>query len=177
MEYKVIKVVQRNLLLGLMLFSASSFVQAQSDLKIAVLDVQRAMFESAAAQVVDQELQELTADDQKKISDIETKAQSLDQQLQQDSAILSEAETRKIVDEISELQVQFQYLVEKLQQTVSTRREQFAQTYQDTVLQAVVKVVEEGGYDLVVHRDAIIHVSSDSGLDITPLVIQKLNEM
>lgn len=145
-----------------------------SGLKIAVLNMSDALLNSEVAKVVDQELKEETAEDTEKVKNLAEQAQKLQNQLQQDKDVLSEAEQRRIVGELQELQNQYQFLYNKIQKLLNDRRQQFQQTYAPNLVQAISEVVEEGGYDIVFRAEAILHF--DNVYDITARVTEKLNQ-
>ena len=157
---------------GMLLLSTG--VQAQ-ELKIAVLDVQAALFNSERAQEVDAEVRAETSADEQRVRELATQAQQLQQQLQQDASILSQDERRRLNNQIEEISVQYQYLVQKLQTTVQERQEAFQQATAPSLVQAISEVVEEEDFDLVLRAEAALHFRSS--YDITARVTEKLNQL
>ena len=92
---------------ALILGANSSIAQEASGLKIAVLDMATALLNSDVAKGVDDELQQETAEDQDKVRNLAEQAQALQEKLQQDGEVMSEAEQRRIVGELQELQNQY----------------------------------------------------------------------
>ncbi|MEX2365836.1 MAG: OmpH family outer membrane protein, partial [Pseudohongiellaceae bacterium] len=99
---------------------------------------------------------------------------AMQQRLQQDNAVMSDAEKRRVSDQIEEIGVQYQFLEQKLQETVQQRRQQFQQAYAPNLIQAIQAVVEEEGFDLVLRAEAALHYRS--AYDITAKVTEKLNQ-
>lgn len=143
-------------------------------LKVAVLDMAEALFNSERAKEVDAQVKSETAEDEQRARELAQQAQSLQQRLQQDSSVMSDSERRRVNEELEEIGVQYQYLVQRLQKTVQERREQFQQTYAPDLIQAISEVVEEEGYDLVLRAEAALHYRS--AYDITARVTEKLNQ-
>lgn len=164
--------ITSSLLLVIVALSANA-AQAQ-DMKIAVLDVQTAMFNTERAQAIDAQIQEETAEDQERVRDLASQAQELQQQLRQDEATLSDDEKQRIAGQIEEIGVQYEYLVQKLQEVIQTRQQQFQQSYAPSLIQAISDVVEEEDYDLVLRAETALHFRSE--YDITAKVTAKLNE-
>jgi len=157
------------------LVAGNTFAQDDDEgLKIAILDMGAALLNSEVAQGVEAELQTETADDRDKIKTLAEQAQKLQDQLQQDSEVMSESEQRRIVGELQELQNQYQFLVQKLQKLSQDRRQQFQQKYSPNLVQAISDVIEEGGYDLVIRAEAAPYF--DASFDITARVTEKLNQ-
>ena len=144
------------------------------DMKVAVLDMASALFNSEAAKEIDAQMKEETGEDEQKVRELAQQIQSLQQQLQKDSAVMSDAEKRRLSGQIEEHGVQYQYLMQKLQETVQQRRQQFQQAYAPNLIQAIQEVVEEEGYDLVLRAEAVLHYRN--AYDITAMVTEKLNE-
>ena len=87
---------------------------------------------------------------------------------------MSEAEQRRIVGEIQELQNQYQFLVQKIQTLSQERMQQFQQTYAPNLVQAISEVVEEEGIDIVLRSESVLYFNNP--YDITAQVTAKLNE-
>ena len=157
------------------LVSTASLGQEQgTGLKIAILDMNRALFNSDVAIEVDEEVRAETAEDQQEVRQLAEDAQELQDQLEQDGAVLSEAEQRRITGEIQEIGNQYQFLVQKIQTIVEERRQQFQQTYSPNLVQAISEVVEEEGYDIVFRSEVALHFRN--AYDITARVTEKLNQ-
>lgn len=147
---------------------------ADAPLKVAVLDMARALFESEIAKEVDTQFSQQTATDQQKVRDLATQAQSLQQQLQQDGEAMSDDQKQKLASDIESIGVQYQYLVQKLQQQQQQLQQQFQQAYAPNLIQAIQAVVEEDGYDLVLRAEAALHFRT--AYDITSKVTARLNQ-
>jgi len=154
--------------------STSVFAQNESGLKIAVLDMATALLNSDVAQGVEEELQAETAEDQEKLRNLATQGQELSEKLQQDGEVMSEAEQRRAVGEIQEIQNQYQFLLQKIQTLSQERRQQLQQTYAPNLVQAISEVVEEEDFDIVVRAEAALYF--DNSFDITARVTEKLNQ-
>jgi outer membrane protein len=105
--------------------------------KIAVLDMGRALFESDIAKKVEEEIRTETAEDAEKIRVLEQQAVALQEKLQKDAAVMSEAEQRKANEQLQEIGVQYKYLAEKLQALMEQRRQQFQETYSPNLVEAI----------------------------------------
>ncbi len=161
------------ILMALLLIGGSATVMAQEAMKVAVLDMNAALFNSEVAKEVDQQVRSETSEDEQKVRALAEEATGLQEKLQNDASTMSDEEKRKTAEQIEEIGVQYQFLVQKIQTLVQERRQQFQQTYAPNLIQAITTVVEEGGYDLVLRSEAALHFRTD--YDITARVTEKLN--
>lgn len=158
-------------LTGLMLAAQGAFAQ---DTKIGVLNALQALFNSDAAKVVQEELeQEFSAD--------ETRAVELSEQLtairndyQQNSATMSQDQIRRMNASAQDLQVQLQLINERVQKALQEKNQAFLESMQQQLATAVTEVVAEGGFDLILNSDSTPYFAPV--LDITARVTAKLNE-
>jgi outer membrane protein len=156
--------------------AGSAFAQdtAPAPLKIAVLDMAGALFNSDKAKAVDEQFRAETAQDEQKVRALAQEATGLQEKLQKDAAVMSEAEQRKVNEQIQEIGVQYQFLVQKLQTQLQERRQAFQDTYAQNLIQAITAVVEEEQFDVVFRAEAALHYRTS--YDITARVTEKLNQ-
>jgi len=160
-------------LLALMLTTLSGVALAQAPLKIAVLDMGAALFNSDKAKSMTEVIRTETAQDEEKVRALATEATALQDKLQKDAAVMSETEVRRTNEQIQEIGVQYQFLVQKLQTLLQQRQEEFQNTYAPNLIQAIQEVVNEGQYDIVFRSEVALHYATT--FDITARVTEKLN--
>lgn len=153
---------------------AQDAAAAEGPLKIAVLDMAAALFNSDKAKEVDAQIRTETAQDEEKVRSLATEATALQEKLQKDDAVMSDAEKRRTNEQIQEIGVQYQFLVQKIQTLLQERREAFQNTYAQNLIQAITEVVEEGQYDIVFRSEVALHYRTS--YDITARVTEKLNQ-
>lgn len=177
-SFNAVFVQQKKALIGLIaalfLGLGGTVAMAQDSLKIAVLDMNSALFNSEVAKVETQKIRDETAADEQKVRSLADQATALNDRLQKDGAVMSEDERRKVAGEIEELGVQYEFLVQKLQRLMQERQQAFQQAYTPNLVEAITAVIEEDGYDLVFRSEAVLHYNP--GNDITARVTAKLNE-
>ncbi len=137
----------------LLLFAAGS---AAAELKIAVLDTQRALIESEEAQALLAQAQQELQAEQDQLQSLNDEIVALTEQLQKDGEVMSPAEQRRMQKEIEDKQIDLQFLGNKLQKEVNDRRQELE------------------GYDMIMERGSLRYVNSKH--DITRRVTEKLNE-
>lgn len=157
--------------LSLVLISQGAFAQ---DTKIGVLNALQALFNSDAARVVQEELEQEFALDEARAQELTDELTALAEKFQQDEAIMSEQEINRMNSNAQDLQVQLQLIQERVQQALQEKNQLFLESMQPTLAAAVTDVVAEGGFDLILNVDAAPYFAPV--LDITARVTAKLNE-
>ena len=98
----------------LVLALQSQSVSAQ-DTKIGILNAIQALFNSDAARVVQQELEQEFAQDEQRANELTEELTALQEQYQQNEAVMSEDEVRRMNSDAQDLQVQLQLIQERVQ--------------------------------------------------------------
>ncbi len=163
----------KTLVAGLCLIAASQMANAQ-DTKIGVLNALQALFNSDAARVVQEELEQEFGADEARAQELSTQLQELSAKFQQDEAVMTDEEKRRMNSNAQDLQVQLQLIQERVQKSLQEKNQQFLQSMQGALATAVSDVVAEGGYDLILNVDSAPYFAPV--LDITAKVTAKLNE-
>ena len=104
---------RKNLLVGLTLAFFAQGAVAQ-DTKIGVLNALQALFNSDAAQVVQTELEQEFALDEARATELTEQLQSLQSEYQQNEAVMTEDEIRRMNANAQDLQVQLQLIQERV---------------------------------------------------------------
>ena len=144
------------------------------DTKIGVLNALQALFNSDAARVVQEELEQEFSADEARAQELTTQLQDLSAKFQQDEAVMTDEEKRRMNSNAQDIQVQIQLIQERVQTALQEKNQQFLQSMQADLATAVSDVVAEGGYDLILNVDSAPYFAP--GLDITAKVTAKLNE-
>ena len=158
-------------ILSLALFSQGIYAQ---DTKIGVLNALQALFNSDAARVVQEELEQEFNQDQTRANDLTDQLQNLQEEYQQNEAVMTEDEVRRMNSNAQDLQVQLQLIQERVQAALQEKNQEFLQSMQEELAAAVTDVVAEGGFDLILNVDSAPYFAPV--LDITARVTAKLNE-
>ena len=147
---------------------------AAQDAKIGILNAIQALFNSDAARVVQEELEQEFAQDEQRANELTEELQTLQEEYQQNEAVMSEDEVRRMNSSAQDLQVQLQLIQERVQTALQEKNQEFLQSMQEELAQAVTDVVAEGGFDLILNVDSAPYFAPV--LDITARVTAKLNE-
>ena len=145
-----------------------------AELKIAVLDTQRALVESEEATALLAQAEKELQQEQTEVTDLRDEIEALQQRLQTDGEVMSAAEQRKVGKDIEDKQIDFQFLVNKLQKEVKDRQQDIFQQMVPKIDKVLKDLIELEGYDLIIERANLRYVNSKH--DITRKVTEKLNE-
>jgi outer membrane protein len=155
----------------LFLFAATS---AAAELKIAVLDTQRALIESEEAQALLAQAQQELQAEQDQLQALNDEIVALNEKLQKDGEVMSPAEQRKLQKDIEDKQIDLQFLGNKLQKEVNDRRQELLQQMVPKIDVVLKDLIDLEGYDMIMERGSLRYVNSKH--DITRRVTEKLNE-
>ena len=155
------------------LVTVSQAAMAQ-DTKIGVLNALQALFNSDAARIVQEELEQEFNADETRAQELSEQLTALSEKFQQDEAVMTQDEIRRMNSNAQDLQVQLQLIQERVQKALQEKNQQFLQSMQGTLAEAVSDVVAEGGYDLILNVDSAPYFAPV--LDITAKVTAKLNQ-
>ena len=160
----------------ILILCLATFAQnaAAQDAKIGILNAIQALFNSDAARVVQEELEQEFAQDEQRATELTEELTTLQEQYQQNEAVMSEDEVRRMNSDAQDLQVQLQLIQERVQTALQEKNQEFVQSMQEELTQAVTDVVAEGGFDLILNTESAPYFAPV--LDITARVTAKLNQ-
>ncbi len=156
---------------GLMLTTSVAF----AEVKIAVVDVQRAILNSEEAKRLMTQIQTEFKTDEEQIRKIQTDAAALLEKAQKDAEVMSEAEKRRVQSEIESKNNDFVYLRQKLQKEISARQTELFAGTEAKIQKAIEEIVLKGDYDMILPRAAALYVGDL--YDITRKVTEELNRI
>jgi len=161
-------------LIAVVCLVAASYAATAQDPKIGVLNALQALFNSDAARIVQEELEQEFNADETRAQELSEQLTALSEKFQQDEAVMTQDEIRRMNSNAQDLQVQLQLIQERVQKALQEKNQQFLQSMQGTLAEAVSDVVAEGGYDLILNVDSAPYFAPV--LDITAKVTAKLNQ-
>ena len=146
---------------------------AYAEVSIAIVDMQRALFASDAAQVSRKQVESQFSDDIKKIKDLETIIIAAQEKLQKDGAVMSDDEKRAEANKIKEKRTEFQFFANKLKQAEQQWQQQFFRANAKKLDVILKGIIDEGKYDIVLNERSYIYAKPS--LDLTKTLLEKLN--
>jgi outer membrane protein len=149
---------------------------AFAELKIGVVDMQRALDEcdagKEAATKMEQEYKEMQAKIQKRRDEL----QNMQAELNSQSGVLSEkAKNEKMAEYQTKLK-NLQRMVEDSNQELKRKERTYVSEIANDLTEVTMKLGEELGYDIVMEKQEGGVVYNADTVDITPLVIERYNK-
>ena len=123
-----------------------------AELKIAVLDTQRALVESEEATALLAQAEKELQEEQTEVTSLRDEIEALDQRLQTDGEVMSAAEQRKVAKDIEDKQIDFQFLVNKLQKEVKDRQQDIFQQMVPKIDKVLKDLIELEGFQFELGR-------------------------
>jgi outer membrane protein len=149
-------------------------VDVAAELKVVILDVQRAINESEEAKKLTEALRQDLAKDEENLNQLGEDIKTLRAKLEKDSEIMGEAEKRKIAKGIEDKGIDYEFGVNKFRKESQDGMQEIFQAMAPK-LDAVMKdLIELEGYDVVFQRSGLLYVNTKH--EITRKVTEKLNE-
>jgi outer membrane protein len=157
------------LAVGLALFAP--LAGAQTQLKIAVVNVPRLLEEAPQAKSAMQAMQDEFAPRQREMAAQQKDLKAKEEKLQRDGAVMAENERRTAEKDLREGQRDLARKQNEYVEDLNVRRNEELGKLQRSLLQEVQAFARTSGYDLVV-GDGVLFVNES--LDITPQVLSAL---
>jgi outer membrane protein len=146
---------------------------AQAEMKIAVVDMQRAVLASDEAKVAVEKFRAAKQDDIDTISQLETELKGIQDKMAKDGEIMSEDERRKLKNSFEEKATTYKFHRQNMQKAEQQELQQLAKAMEPRMQKALKAIIDEKKYDLVVRPDMVIY--NAPGTDITKLLLEQLN--
>jgi len=141
--------------------------------KIAVVDMERALFLSDVFKASAQDFEKANLEDINKLRGLEEKLRGLQEKVKKNADIMSDDERRNSASDFEKKRSEYQFFAKKLQQMEQEWKRAFFQEQLPEIEKLLKAIIDEGQYDVVLQSGAAIYVSPDS--DITKLLLERLN--
>ncbi len=145
-----------------------------ADLKIAVLDTQRALVATEEARDRLEKAQSELQAGETELNDLGEAILDLQQQFEIDGGVMSPSEQRRVRKELEDKQLDFQYQRNKLQKELNDKQQELLQVMAPKLNAVLEDLIALEGYDLIMERANLRYVNPKH--DITRRVTEKLNE-
>lgn len=146
---------------------------ATAETNIAVIDQERVLFGSDAAQAASAQLQQDFSAQEGQVRQLEEDINTLRERGQNESALMSEQEVEALRQEVQEKMGQRQQLVQQLQNAQQQRRQAFVQQYEGDLTAILEQIIEERGIDLLISADEVLF--AQPAMDITEETLSRFN--
>jgi outer membrane protein len=148
---------------------------ALAEVKLAFVDVQRAILSTEEAKRIQTQVAEEFKDEQAELRQISTDAAALMQRAQKDEEVMSADEKARISQELTDKDEEFKFRGERLQRQVNARQGELFGGMDVKLQKAIEALVLSEDYDVILPRNSALYVGDL--YDITRKVTETLNEM
>jgi len=154
--------------------AAAMNVAVAADTKVAVVDMERALFLSDAAKSAVKEFKKANQTELDKLTALQESLMASKERLEKEGDIMSEDERRKISNEMEQKTQEYQFYGRKLQQLEEGWKRELFNKQLPELEKTLKEIIDEGKYDVVLNAQAAIFASPKA--DITKLLIERLNK-
>lgn len=162
----------RNALIALCVLGLASAAQA-ADTKVAVVDPLVAIAGTEQYKKTATDLDKELAGDKARVGKLQADLNACRQKMQKDGATMSATEQARLKTDCEAKLGEYQNLGQRLTKIVSEREQAVLKDMAPKVQKAVDALAKEGGYDLVVQREAVLFVKPEA--DLTARLTARLN--
>ncbi len=173
---KMFFVVSAILLLGLFQSASAGEVKAEAGLKIASVDLQRALNDSEEGKSANEKLNKTVLKKQKTISDMEEKIKSLQDQVKKQRHLFTEEGLKTKEEEIERLLRNYKRLVTDAQDELQKEEQRMIKSLMLKIHEVVKKIGKRDGYSIIFENNASRILYADKSIDITDQVIELFNK-
>lgn len=159
----------------MILFSLSLTAYA-SEVKIAVVDLQKALNESEGGKNAKKSLEELIKSKQSVIDEKGKEIEKLKDEIDKQSAVLSKEALQKKQDELDKKMREYRRLVQDSQDEVKKKESELTAEILKDLKKIIEKIGEEENYSLILEKAKGVVLFHDKAIDITDKVIERYNQ-
>ena len=167
--------IKQRILATLAILMLALAIPAFAEVKIAVVDVQSAILNSEEAKRLLRQIQDEFKSEEEEIRNIQSEAAVVLERLRKDAEVMSEAEKRRLQQDIESKNNDFVYLRQKLKRRIEERQKELFAGIDARVQKSIEDIVLQDDYDLILPRQAALYVGDL--YNITRKVTEKLNEI
>jgi outer membrane protein len=138
-----------------------------------VVDLRQALFSSSDARAFSETLQKDFAGEEAKVREAQEAARKLKDRLEKDGAMMNESERQQMAAEFQEKVKEFNFLKQRLDSTVASRKQQFLEEARPEVDAAVKELLEENNLDIILPSEAVVYVKPE--MNLTEELLEKLD--
>ena len=161
--------------LAAMFVLPSAHVQANSQQRIAVLDLQEALLSMDRVRKAFEQIDQQLRSEEVRIRELAEEARSLQQRLQRDADIMSESERTRLTQQMQQKAQEYQQRGNRLQQQQQQRRQEVINEKRPQLEEVVNQLLEEHNIDILLDRQGV-HFAKPQ-FDLTPVVADRLNAL
>ncbi|MEN9464306.1 MAG: hypothetical protein RL217_487 [Pseudomonadota bacterium] len=141
--------------------------------KVAVVDMERALFMSDAAKTSIKDFEKANKADVDKLKALQAELLKMKEKAEKEGDVMSEEERRKLTSSHEEKASEFKFYAQKIQQLEGKWKQEFLQTQLPVLEKELKALIDAGGYDVVMQAGAVVYTNPES--DLTKALIERLN--
>lgn len=146
---------------------------AAAEMKIAVVDVQRAVMQTEDGLRAQATLKKLFDSRQQELNKNQTDLQKQKEEIDKQSKVLSQQALQKKVDDWQKQMVELQSTFVEYNKELEKKQREMQEPILDRIMTTIKRIAGTDGFDLIVDRATVAYARSD--LDLTDRVIQMAN--
>lgn len=148
-------------------------ILAHAQLRVAIIDQERVLFGSAAAQDITAQLQQEFQREEQQLRRLEQEIVNLRSRAETEGSLMTSDELASIERQVNRLLQDRQNLVQQLQSVQQEQRIQFIQMHEAPLTQILESIVSARSIDLLISADEVLFANPD--LDITEEALRQFN--
>ncbi|WP_221799676.1 OmpH family outer membrane protein [Oceanobacter mangrovi] len=146
---------------------------ALAETKVAVVDMERALFLSDEAKAAAKKFEDDNAEAIGKVRSLEDAMMALKEKKDKDGDIMGQDELNKLASDYDEKARERQFYLDKLQKQDQQWRQGFFRSKLPSLEEKLKSIIEEGKYDVVLQAGAVVY--SHPSADLTKVLLERLN--
>ncbi|NKB97520.1 MAG: hypothetical protein GKR90_03325 [Pseudomonadales bacterium] len=147
---------------------------AHAEMKIVVLDTVRAILETEEAKVLIEAAGKEMEPEQDEVKGLAEQRQALIDKVRKDGEVMSNTEQNQIQKDIEALEIDLQFLSQKLQKTVQDKRQEILVALAPKFEKVRNDLIQVEGFDMIIAPNALVYVNPKN--DITKKITERMNE-
>jgi len=156
-------------------YAATAPAAAQSQIKVAVIDVNRIMTDSQRGKAVIEDIDKLQAAKAAELKTLNDELLELQRRFQEGRLSLAEDKLAQLQAQIEDRSRAFQRAREDAERDVQKKRADEIEKVEVAVFPIINTIGKEGGYTLIFNKFQSGLVYAEDAIDITDMVIQRLD--
>lgn len=157
------------------LVAAPMFAQSAPS-RIAIIDVQRVLADSAAGKAAYEKLQSLQKQHIDRLKTQEDEIKRLEADFQQKRLSLSEDKVQELQQQISDRKITLQRNAQDAERELTAHRDRSLQTLEKEIMPVINEIGKEMGFAVIFNKLESGLVYASDAVDITDVVVKRVNE-
>jgi outer membrane protein len=153
-----------------------SYMDLHAEIKIAVVDIQKAIQGSKSGKDAKKKLEKEFNKKKKKLERMDSDLKKMREDLEKKSLVMSEDVKRKRTDEFQKKYYEFQQLRAKSEQDIRVKEQKLTQPIIEKIRKVINTIAKKEKYTLVFQKAEHNVLFAQSGIDITSRIIKELSK-